>query len=250
MIEKIRAITNKKYFHIAMLITIIAIILFVVGIIILRYSVEGETNMPFELSKISIISSQEGIDKESPDTKWTFDIYQSNDIYLYIKRNNNYGKTEVIKSITIDNIQINSTNKEKIKIYKPDSEDEKQIFKNDETNAVDSLEYLGDLESNLKNMKISNQGGLIAFRCSLDNIAEYKSDDEQINHEELLKKAGVTNEELQTKIDFDLTIKLENGKEYKTTINLDLPTGNVVENGTTSLEITDLSKFIFKRVKN
>lgn len=250
MIEKIRAITNKKYFHIAMLITIIAIILFVVGIIILRYSVEGETNMPFELSKISIISSQEGIDKESPDTKWTFDIYQSNDIYLYIKRNNNYGKTEIIKSITIDNIQINSTNKEKIKIYKPDGEDEKQIFKNDETNVVDSLEYLGDLESNLKNMKISNQGGLIAFRCSLDNIAEYKSDDEQINHEELLKKAGVTNEDLQTKIDFDLTIKLENGKEYKTKINLDLPTGNVVEDGTTSLEIKDLSKFIFKRVKN
>lgn len=250
MLNKIRGITSKKYFHISMLIIMLAVILFIVGIIILRYSVEGETNMPFELSKISIISSAEGIDKEAVDTKWAFDIYQSNDIFLYIDKNDNYGKTEIIKSVTLNNIQIESNKKDNIKIYKPDSEQEKLIFKNSENNIVDSLEYTGDLESDLKNMKISNQGGIIAFRCSLDNLAEYKSDDEEINHQELLKKAGLTNEDLKTELTFDLNLNLQSGKEYKTTINLELPIGNVVEEGTTSQEITDLSKFIFKRIKN
>lgn len=250
MLNKIRGITNKRYFHIAVLIILLAVILFIVGIIILRYSVEGETNMPFELSKISVISSGEGIDKEAVDTKWAFDIYQSNDIFLYIDKNDNYGKTEIIKSVTLNNIQIESNKKDNIKIYKPDSEQEKLIFKNSESNIVDSLEYTGDMESDLKNMKISNQGGIIAFRCSLDNLAEYKSDDEEINHQELLKKAGLTNEELKTELTFDLNLNLQSGKEYKTTINLELPIGNVVDEGTTSQEITDLSKFIFKRIKN
>lgn len=250
MLNKIRGITSKKYFHISMLIIMLAVILFIVGIIILRYSVEGETNMPFELSKISIISSAEGIDKEAVDTKWAFDIYQSNDIFLYIDKNDNYGKTEIIKSVTLNNIQIESNKKDNIKIYKPDSKQEKLIFKNSESNIVDSLEYTGDMESDLKNMKISNQGGIIAFRCSLDNLAEYKSDDEEINHQELLKKAGLTNEELKTELTFDLNLNLQSGKEYKTTINLELPIGNVVDEGTTSQEITDLSKFIFKRIKN
>ncbi len=49
---------------------------------------------------------------------------------------------------------------------------------------------------------------------------------------------------------FDLVIKSEEGKEYKTTINLDLPIDDVVEQGTTSTEITNLDNFIFKRVKN
>lgn len=101
-----RVITNKKSFHIVMLIIIITVLICTVGIIILKYHEEGETNMPFTLSKISIISSCEGIDKETVDSKWAFDVYQSNDIYLYIDKNSDYGKTEIIKSICVDNIQI------------------------------------------------------------------------------------------------------------------------------------------------
>lgn len=250
MIEKIKEITNKKSFHIVILIVIITVILFATGIIILRYNVEGETNMPFELSKISIISSSEGIDKETSDTKWAFDVYQSNDIFLYIEKNKNYSKSEAIKSINIENIKIESKNNENIKIYKPASQAVNLIFKNTEENIVENIEYLGDLETNLANLKISNQGGLIAFRCSNNNLAEYKSDDEVINHKELLKKCEIINEDLKIKLYFDLTIKLEDGKEYKTTIDLDLPIDDVVEKGTTSIEITALNNFIFKRIKN
>lgn len=250
MIEKLKEITNRKSFHIVMIIVIIFIILFVTGILILKYNVEGETNMPFRLTKISIISSSEGIDKETTETKWAFDVYQGNDIYLYIDKNKEYSKTEAIKSVNIENIKIESKNNEKINIYKPDNQEEKAIFKNKQENKVNSIEYLGDIESDLNNLKISNQGGLIAFRCSIDNIAEYKSNDEQINHFELLKNAGIKNEDLQMKIYFDLIIKLEGGKEYKATINLDLPIDDVVGKGTTSTEITDSNNFIFKRVKN
>ena len=83
MKEKIRYIIGKKSFHICIVIVIISIILFALGIIVLRYNVEGETNMPFILKKIILISSSEGIDKDSGENKWTFDINQNNDIYIY-----------------------------------------------------------------------------------------------------------------------------------------------------------------------
>ena len=44
------------------------------------------------------------------------------------------------------------------------------------------------MQSNLKQMKISNQGGIIAFRCSNDNLKQFTSNDEEINHQELLKR--------------------------------------------------------------
>ena len=184
------------------MIVIVFVILFVLGIIVLKYNVEGETNMPFVLSKISVISSSEGIDKEAVDSKWAFDIYQSNDVFLYIEKNEQYGRTEAIKSVVIDNIQIDSNRKENIKIYKPDSQEEKMIFRNKEENVVQSIEYTGSMESILKQLKISNQGGLIAFRCSNDNLAEYISNDEEIKHTELLKKAGIKQEDLKTKINY------------------------------------------------
>lgn len=250
MITKLRNITRKKYFHIIVIIVIFAMILFALGIIVLKYSVEGETNMPFQLSKISIISSSEGLDKQGTDTRWAFDVYQSNDVFLYIDKNDAYDKTEAIKSVEINQIQVEGKKKENIKIYQPDEQDEKLVFKNKEENMVESMAYEGDLESNLKQRKISNQGGIVAFRCSNNNLADYKSNDEEINHHELLKKAGVQQEDLAIKLTFALIIKLEEKKEYQTTIQLDFPIDDVIEKGTTSREITDLKKFIFKRVNN
>lgn len=248
MIQKWRNIKQKKYFNIVIIIVIITIILFTLGIIILKYHVEGETNMPFKLSKISVISSSAGEDKQTTDTRWGFDVYQSNDIFLYIDKNNQYGKTEAIKNIVIDNIKIETKKKDNIKLYKPDEQEEKLIFKNKQENEVQKIEYTGDIESNLKQLKISNQGGLVAFRYSINNLAQYLSNDEEINHHELLKKVGITQEDLKTNMIFDLSIKLESGKQYKTTIQLDFPIGNVIEEGTTSTQITDVKDFIFKRI--
>ena len=59
-------------------------------------------------------------------------------------------------------------------------------------NEVDNIEYIGDMDSSIKEMKISNQGGLVVFRYAINNLGNYISnDDEQINHSELLKKLNV-----------------------------------------------------------
>ena len=250
MREKIRNLVNKRYFHVCMTILIIVVILFIVGMLILRYNVEGETNMPFNLTKITVISSSEGIDKDAGENKWAFDIYQNNDIYIYIDKNENYKETEAIKNIVIDNFTIEGQMKDNIKIYKPEFEEENVIFKYSEKNKVDRLEYIGELINDMKTMQVSNQGGIIAFRCSNDNLTEYRSDEDTINHNELLKKANITNESLKFNLKFDLSIILEDGKEFKTNVELDLPVDDVVNNGVTSKEFTDMSKFVFKRIKN
>jgi len=250
MINKLKNLVEKKIFHICVIVTIIVILLFILGFVILKYNVEGEKNMPFGLSKISIISTSEGVDKPAEESRWAFDVYQSNDIYIYIDKNKEYEKTELIKSVVVDNIQIESKNNENVKIYKPDLNEEKLIFKNKDENIISSLEYVGSDESDLKNLRISNQGGIVAFRCSNNNLAEYKSNEEEINHHYLLKKANISEEKIKIKLSFDFILKLESGKEYKTNVELQLPVGNVIEEGTTSQEITDLSNCIFKRIKN
>lgn len=250
MLDKLKYLTSRKSFHVAMIIVILAVILFIVGILVLRYNVEGETNMPFELSKISVISSSGGNSLEVVDTRWKYSLYQSNDIYLYIGKNSNDDETEAISSILINNIHVDGQSSDKVKIYRPDSQTESQMFNNQDTNVVEQIEYKGAMKSNLKNLEISNQGGLVVFRCSYDNLAAYSSNDDVIDYQQLLSKAGITNEELKAKLTFDFTISTENGKEYNTNISLDIPIGDVVGQGTTSQEITDMSEFIFKRIKN
>ncbi len=250
MIDKLKDLTKTKSFHICMIIVIIVVILFIVGMLVLRYSVEGETNMPFNLSKITIISTQEGVDDGQTNTRWSFDVHQSNDIYVYIDKNDAYDKTEIIKSVRVDNFQTEAKNADNIKLYKPDATEENLIFQFNDEDIIQSLEYTGDVESDLKNLKISNQGGIIAFRCSNNNVAKYQSDEEEINHSELLKKAGVTEEDLKVNLTFQLTITLESGKEYQAEIKTELPIGNVIEEGNTSTEITDLKDVVFKRTHN
>ena len=250
MLQKLKNFMNKKYFHISMLIVILTIIVFSVGLLILKYNVEGETNMPFNLTKISVISSVEGIDKDSGENKWAFDIYQNNDIYIYIDKNEKYEQTEAIKNISINNFKYESKNIGNINIYKPDTEEENVVFKYKEENKTSNLEYVGEMVNDIKTMQISNQGGITAFRCSNDKVAEYISNEETIVHNELLKKANISNEQIKFNLKFDLTIILENGKEYKTTISLELPVEDVVNSGTTSKEYVDMEQFIFKRIKN
>ena len=251
MKEKIKYLMSKKSFHISMLIIIVAAILFGLGIVVLRYNVEGETNMPFILNKVTIVSSVEGMDKDAGENRWAFDISQNNDFYFYIQKNKNYDKEEAIKEIVIDNIIVQKENeKGTINFYRPNTTESGGNYKNTQENLIQSIEYKGALETNLKNLEISNQGGIVMFRYANDNIAEYVSNDEEIKHSELLQKAGISEETLKTKISMDITIKIESGKEYKASTSFDLPIEGVVEKGTSSREILDTSDIIFKRIKN
>ena len=170
---------------------------------------------------------------------------------MYIEKNKNYDKQEVIETITIDNIQIQKeTEKGTINLYKPNVSESGNMFKNSEENKIETVSYTGDMESNMQQLKIANQGGIIAFRYANDNVAELLSNDDEINHNQLLKKANVQEKDLKATLSFDITIRIQSGKEYKASLSFDLPVEGVVENGTSSIEITDFENVIFKRIKN
>ena len=136
---------------------IIILIIAVIALLVLKYQVEGEQNMPFKLSSIIVVSNAEGYqEKENKEYKWDAQIYQNNDIYLNIEKNKNYKETEIIKSITIDNIQINQTPQiGKVEIYRP-SKEGTNPFSYEETYQIkDKIEYSGDVESDIKNLKIA-----------------------------------------------------------------------------------------------
>ena len=242
---------NKKIFHIIMIIAIIFVILCVAGILILRYQVEGESNLPFKITKISIVESVEGNAIQGATEKWNLNVNQNNDIYIYIEKNSNYGKTEIIEEVEINNIIIDKQKeKGELKLYKP-VVDEKRMFINSAENEITGITYKGELESNIKEQKISNQGGIIAFRYGINNLSQYVSEnDEQIDHSQLLKLTNITKEDLQTKLSFNIIIKLTSGKKYQATINLDVPTEDIIEKGTIGKEITELDGIIFKRIEN
>lgn len=248
--EEIKKFINTKQFHICMVALIVFAILFVVGVVSLKYNVEGEGNLPFYVSKISIISNVEGNDVEDSTNKWNLQVNQNNDIYLYIKKNDDYKDTEIIESVKLNNFNIEQNSKiGEIKLLKPDSNIESVIFKNTTEKEVNEIEYIGDMNSNIKEMKISNQGGLVVFRYAINNIGNYISnDDEEINHSELLKKLNVNDDDLKFKVTFDICITLNSGKAYKSNISLELPVNDVVNQGTQSTELTDLKNIVFKRM--
>ena len=251
MKEEWKKLTTKKSFHMGMLLLIVIIVLLVLGFVTLRYQVEGETNMPFIISKISIISSSEGIDKDEKveGNKWNFDINQNNDIYIYVEKNGEYKKQEAIDEIDIENIIVSKQNEKGIlKIYKPDVTNPNVIFSNKEEDEIQNITYVADENADMKNLKITNQEGIVAFRIANNKIAEYVANDEEINHNDLLKKTNITLEELKINLQFDFIISLNSGKKYKSTINLELPLEGVIEKGTDSKELIDMEKYIFKRM--
>ena len=225
------------------------LIIAVIGLLILKYDVEGEKNMPFKLSSIIVISSAEGYQQtENPDYKWDVEIYQNNDIYLNIEKNKNYNETELIKSIQIENIKTNKIPKiGTFKFYRTSSKENVFEYK-EEYEIKEKLEYVGDLNTDLDNFKISNQGGTIIIRAVNQTGKIYTSNDKQLEHNgKLLEKVGISYEQVKATIKFDLVINLESNVSYKATIELELPTGNIVEQGSSSTEIKHMKNIVFKR---
>lgn len=246
---KITELKGKKIVHICVILGIIVLILIIAGIIMLRYQVEGETNLPFELSKMIVVSTAESNEIEAvADTKWNFSVNQYNDIYLEIQKNDEYTKNINIKNITFENFVIEkNSGAENIKLYRANSEGK---VVEDEAHLVgSSLTYKGEKETNLDELKISNQGSIILLRSVNQNVCEVRSNDEEIIHDgTLLAKGNANSEDLNYKLSFDIIIETSRNIKYKGTITIDLPTGDVQTQGKTQLEKTDFSDVIFKRM--
>lgn len=251
--EKVITEKRKETIKLIVAITILALLLLFVAIMMIKYEVEGETNMPYQLSKIVVIGTVEGVEtEEKSKEKWNFDIYQNNDVYFYIDQNtNNIKEDELIKSVKISNIQIKSApQKGTLKTYMPNSE-AGRIYTYDEQFLVEEkLEYKGSSGSNASNLEIGSKGGQVLIRFSNSSIGNYTSDkDKEIVHNNtLLKKIKAINEEIKFSITCDFTIETTKAK-YQAEIELELPTGNLDEEENCYLEKTDMKDIIFKRVK-
>ena len=230
----------------------IAIIVIIVAIFIVftlgyKYKVEGERKMPFKLSKVTVVSTVEGEENKNSEEKWNLNIFQNNDVYFSIEKNEESDKEDIIQTVTIQNIKVTKSPKiGKIVTFMPNSS-EGRLFNNAEDTIVeDKLTYRGSNRSDSKTLEISNQGGTAVIRFSIGDLGKYISNEEIRHDYSLLEKIGVNKEQIESEITFDLVINLKE-ESYVTTINLKLPCENIEQKGTSNLELTD--GFIFRKAK-
>lgn len=233
-------------------ISVLLVVIIVVILIIIQYQIEGEKNMPYQLSKITIISTAEGEQNtENPEenSKWNLSVNQNNDVYFFIDKNTD--KDELLDSVTIDNINVTKQPaKGVVKVFMPNSL-EGRAFTYDASYLVENgLVYKGGKMSNPKTLEICNQGGSAVIRFANTNVGNFVSnDDTEVQHNgTLLTKIGTTEDETKFQVNFDFIIQA-NKIKYKTNITLSLPCENLLTEGTSNKEITDMSGMVFKRIK-
>ena len=239
---------KRKTLELSGIIIIIVIVVTIVCIALLKYHVEGETDMPYILKQMVIISTANGKNTTQTENKWNIEIYQNTDVYFEIERNSEHKSNENIKNIKIQNIQIIGNEKNMPKAYMP-STDTEQMFNYTENNIIQNdLIYIVDKNKDIKNKKITTEGGIIAISFCIPNIANYIGNDDKISYDgTLLKKAGIIIEDIQANIKLDLILETETGKKYKAEISMNVPEEDITETGITIKEDTQLENVVFKR---
>lgn len=246
---KQNSFSKKRIIHAFVLIFILIMIILIALLLMLKYHIEGETNLPFILKKVNVISTAESDLNQDEQGIWRAGILQKNDVFFTIEKNSNYKKDDLIKKISFENFQVVKTNENIIvEIYRPTTS--ASTYNYSEEYKVENLEYLGGQTTNTELLQINNQGGMIGFSIVLDNIGEYVfSENEKLPSDgRLLSKAGINSEDIKFKVSFDLIIETESNHKFKANIVLDLPTGNILEEGVGRLEDTELNGIIFKRI--
>ena len=159
------SIKIKHIVRFCIVVFILSLVITVICLLMLKYAVEGENNMPFELSQLIVVSTAEGIDTEAGENTWNFDLVQNNDVYIYISKNKNYKETEIIKNISLNNFKIEETPRVgKIQIFRPSKLENKIYEYIEEYKVNDEIKYSGSEFTNAKNLEIANQGGIILLR--------------------------------------------------------------------------------------
>lgn len=245
---KKNSFSRKRTIHAFVLIFILIMIILIASLLMFKYHVEGETNLPFELKKINVISTAESSITQDKKNMWHAGILQKNDVFFVIEKNSKYKKDEAIKKVSLENFQVTKTNEDMVvEIYKPTTS--VSTYNYSEEYKIQKLEYVGGQSTNTETLQINNQGGLIGFSIASDNLGEYIfSENEKVPSDgRLLEKAGVKAEDMKFKITFDLIIEIESNHKFKSNIILDLPTGNILQDGVGTLEDTQLENVVFKR---
>ena len=246
---KQNSFSKKRLIHIYVVIFILVVLILIAATLMFKYHVEGERNLPFNLKKINVISTAESNILQGKDDLWNAKILQKNDIFFTIEKNSNYKKEEIIKKVRFENFKIIKENENSIiSIYRP-SKSVSEYKYLEGYKIGEHIEYVGALSTNIETLQINNQGGLIGFSVVQENIGEYQfSENEKLPSDgRLISKAGIDAEDINIKISFDIIIETEQNHKFKSNISLDLPIGNILEDGVGTLENSNLDDIVFKR---
>ena len=227
---------------------VLAVIFLFVILIMARYEEEGEKQIPFNIAKMLIVSSVNGVQNTESEHVWDIDVSQVNDIYVYIERNKN--EDETIKEIVFENFKTYPEDMSNIRIYRPTGELEKLYLYSTEDYKEKSIAFLGTVKDDMKNLEIANIGGMCGFRLSNENLGKFVSDEETeeiIYDGRLLEKIGISNEKVKLKLGFDIVIKTDDGINYRGNVIVDMPGDGLIEEGKTTIEINDFENVVFKR---
>jgi len=237
----------KKYVKVAIFSVILAILIFVVGLIIFKYEIEGENKeeLPYFIEKISIVSTADGIkNEENTEYLWNGEIIQVNDVYIKVAKNES--TNSIIENVIIENLVVTNPIKGNLNFSR--------IIKNQDTSnnyIVEQLQeyrYTGTQTTSLNELTIANNGGNIGLRIINNALGTYSSNEEEINYDgRILSIENILNEDIKFKVNFDVLIEVLDGIKYKTNVELELPIGNIIENGVEIKEIQDLENLIYKR---
>ena len=239
---------KRRAIEISGIIIVIAIILTAIGVILLKYNVEGETDLPYVIKQMVIISTANGKNEFTEDSvnRWHVDVYQNTDIYFDIERNDEHKLSDSIKSIMIENIQIDDEN---VKPYMPSTEGEDNFIYSEYNIIQDRIVYEVDKNKDLKNKKITTERGIIAISFCNTQIGQYVGNEDKLTYDgTLIKKVGKTIDDIKVNVKFDLILETEANKKYKAEINLDLPEEDITETGISKIIDTELKRVVFKRI--
>jgi hypothetical protein len=224
----------------------VIICLTIVLSITIKYHFIGEVNMPFKPDEMLVISACEGIanDDNPEGYRWNLDLIQYNDIYIHFAKSND--DQVHIRNVTIENVKCEGI--EGIKTYMPSSKEGTKFEYSDDYEIRSSLTFKGNENDDHKNLKICSNGGSILFRVANFNLGKLQSNADEIIYDgRLLKDANISLESLKFTLKFDILLDTSNDIIYRGTFVVDMPCGNIIEEGTSKLDKTDLSDVIFKR---
>lgn len=239
---------KKNLIKKCLFLALIIISLIIVILIMKKYEVEGEKILPYSINKILIVSTVDGKVVDDPSNIWNIGVTQVNDIYMYIDKT--MDKDLTIKQIKLSNFNLNKTpQKGTVKLLRPTGE-LSNLYTYSEQNYLDSeIIYTGSIIDDMKSLEIANNGGVLGFRFSLEDLGNYVSNEAQeITYDgKLLSSLGVTIEQIKFNVSFDITITTSDDVNFKGTLNLDLPIDTVIEEGSSNKELTDFENVVFKR---
>ena len=245
MDKNIKSKVVKKYAFIAFLLVAICVSI----LLMVKYNVEGEKNLPLEINEIAIRSTIYA-QNNNPENILESSVEQDNDIFITFKNNKNVDTK--LEKIKLENIRIEKASKRgTVKILKPTSNEKLNYFQNSsEDYTGKTLEYIANTSDNFEKQEFCQDGGTIAFRISNQNLGTYILTEEGVQYNEnLLQQLGTSSDEIKLKVLFDVILVVSDSEQYKGTIKLELPAEKFGENGIVTKSITNFDDVIFKKIK-